>query len=53
MMGAHPDGEARSHVALDDVRAAVSIQAGAIVSKVVCRDDIVNVTVFGLHAGHH
>ena len=50
-MGADPDGEARSYFALDDVGAVVSIQAGAVVSKVVYRDDTVNVTVFGFDAG--
>lgn len=41
----------RSHFAIDDVAAAVTIQAGAVVSKVVYRDEIVNVTVFGFGAG--
>ena len=41
----------RSHFAIDDVAAAVTIQAGAVVSKVVYRDEIVNLTVFGLDAG--
>jgi quercetin dioxygenase-like cupin family protein len=40
-----------SHFAIDDVAAAVTIQSGAVVSKVVYRDEIVNVTVFGFGAG--
>ena len=47
-----PDpADLRSHFAIDDVAAAVTIQAGAVVSKVVYRDEIVKVTVFGLDAG--
>jgi quercetin dioxygenase-like cupin family protein len=48
---ATPPADLRSHFAIDDVAAAVTIQAGAVVSKVVYRDEIVNVTVFGLDAG--
>ena len=40
-----------SHVTIDDVAKAVTIQPGAIVSKVVHRDDDLNVTVFAFDAG--
>ena len=43
--------EPGSYLAIDDVVAAVTIQAGAIVSKVIFRDDNVNVTVFGFDTG--
>lgn len=36
---------------IPDITAEVTIQPGAIVSKVVHRDDGINVTVFGLDAG--
>src|ERR1035437_1464376 len=39
------------HLAVTDVTAAATIQPGAIVSKVIHRDDDLNVTVFGLDAG--
>ncbi len=39
------------HIAVADSTIAVSIQPGAIVSKVIHRDDQLNVTVFGLDAG--
>jgi hypothetical protein len=39
------------HIAVADATSAVSIQPGAIVSKVIYRDGQVNVTVFGLDAG--
>ena len=39
------------YLAIDDVVAAVTIQPGAIVSKVIFRDDNVNVTVFGFDTG--
>jgi quercetin dioxygenase-like cupin family protein len=39
------------HVTVVDATSAVSIQPGAIVSKVIHRDGQVNVTVFGLAAG--
>jgi quercetin dioxygenase-like cupin family protein len=39
------------HIAVADATSAVSIQPGAIVSKVIHRDGQVNVTVFGLDAG--
>jgi len=40
-----------THVAIPDVAAAVDIQSGAVVSKVVHRDESLNVTVFGFDAG--
>lgn len=39
------------HVALADVAAAVAVQPGAVVSKVIRRDERLNVTVFGFDAG--
>lgn len=39
------------HTAIDDITAAVEIQPGAVVSKVVHRGDGLNVTVFGFDAG--
>lgn len=39
------------HTALPDVAAAVAIQDGAVVSKVVHRDEDLDVTVFGFDAG--
>jgi quercetin dioxygenase-like cupin family protein len=39
------------HIAVGDATSIVSIQPGAIVSKVIHRDGQVNVTVFGLDAG--
>jgi quercetin dioxygenase-like cupin family protein len=39
------------HIAVADATSAVTIQSGAIVSKVIHRDGQVNVTVFGLDAG--
>jgi quercetin dioxygenase-like cupin family protein len=39
------------HITVADATSAVSIQPGAIVSKVMHRDRQVNVTVFGLDAG--
>jgi hypothetical protein len=39
------------HIAVADSTSAVSIQPGAIVSKVIHRDGQLNVTVFGLNAG--
>lgn len=46
------DGEApMSHTTIDDPSAAVAIQAGAVVSKVVHRGDGLDVTVFGFDAG--
>ncbi len=38
-------------VAIVDAAAAVAIQPGAVVSKVIHRDDKLNVTVFGFDAG--
>lgn len=43
--------ESDSHLAVDDVVASVTIQAGAVVSKVIFRDEDLNVTVFGFDAG--
>ena len=40
-----------SQIAAVDAIAAVSIQSGAIVSKVVHRDQILDVTVFGIDVG--
>lgn len=39
------------HVAIKDVGATVAIQPGAVVSRVIHRDDELNVTVFGFDAG--
>lgn len=39
------------HSAVTQASSAVAIQPGAIVSKVIHRDDQLNVTVFGLDAG--
>jgi len=36
-----------SHLAIADAAAAVAIQSGAVVSKVIHRDERLNVTVFG------
>lgn len=40
-----------SHVAIADAAAAVAIQPGAVVSKVIHRNEDLNVTVFGFDAG--
>lgn len=40
-----------AHVVLDNVAAAVTVQPGSVVSKVVHRDDQLNVTVFGFAGG--
>jgi len=40
-----------SHTTIDDVADAVTIQPGAVVSKVVYRDESIDVTVFGFDAG--
>ncbi len=40
-----------SHVTIEDVAKTVSIQPGAIVSKVIHRDDDLDVTVFAVDAG--
>jgi quercetin dioxygenase-like cupin family protein len=40
-----------THISVADATKAVSIQPGAIVSKVIHRDGQLNVTVFGLDAG--
>lgn len=39
------------HLAVADAAAAVAIQPGAVVSKVIHRDERLNVTVFGFDAG--
>ena len=39
------------HLAIADAAAAVAVQPGAVVSKVVHRDERLNVTVFGFDAG--
>ena len=39
------------HLALADAAAAVAVQPGAVVSKVIHRDERLNVTVFGFDAG--
>ena len=39
------------HVALVDARASVTVQPGAVVSKVMHRDERLNVTVFGFDSG--
>jgi quercetin dioxygenase-like cupin family protein len=46
-----PDPEPVSYLVIPDQTAAVDIQAGAVVSKVIYRDEIANVTVFGFDAG--
>jgi quercetin dioxygenase-like cupin family protein len=43
--------EPRTHTAIEDLAAAVEVQAGAVVSKVIYRDAAVNVTMFGFDAG--
>ena len=40
-----------THKAIQDIAAEVEIQSGAVVSKVIHRDDQLNVTVFGFDAG--
>jgi len=40
-----------SHVTIEDLAGTVTIQPGAVVSKVVHRDDGLDVTVFGFDAG--
>ena len=40
-----------AHTTIPDVAAEVAIQPGAIISKVVHRDEDTNVTVFGFDAG--
>ena len=39
------------HQAIPDVVAEVDIQPGAVVSKVIHRDEVLDVTVFGFDAG--
>ena len=40
-----------AHTVIEHIGTAVDIQDGAVVSKVVCRDQGVNVTVFGFDGG--
>lgn len=40
-----------SHIAIADAAAAVTIQPGAVVSKMIHRDENLNVTVFGFDVG--
>ena len=40
-----------AHAVIQDIAATVDIQSGAVVSKVVHRDEDINVTVFGFDAG--
>jgi quercetin dioxygenase-like cupin family protein len=40
-----------TYTAIGDIAAEVQIQAGAVVSKVIHRDEHINVTVFGFDAG--
>jgi quercetin dioxygenase-like cupin family protein len=39
------------HTAIQDLSAVVEVQRGAVVSKVIYRDETMNVTVFGFDAG--
>ena len=50
-MPAPDTGEPSSHLAIGDVSDAVAIQPGSVVSKVVYRDERLNVTVFGFDSG--
>jgi hypothetical protein len=40
-----------SHFSIQDDTSSVEIQVGAVVSKVIHRDDDIDVTVFGFDAG--
>ena len=40
-----------THKAIHDIAAELEIQSGAVVSKVIHRDDHLNVTVFGFDVG--
>ncbi len=40
-----------AHIMIEDATTSVEIQAGAVVSKVVHRDDDIDVTVFGFDSG--
>lgn len=40
-----------AHAAVSDVAASVAVQPGAVVSRVIHRDERLNVTVFGFDAG--
>jgi quercetin dioxygenase-like cupin family protein len=46
-----PGGSTLTHVTIQNAAEAVEIQAGAVVSKVIHRDDDIDVTVFGFDAG--
>ena len=39
------------YIAVEDAPGAVEVRAGSIVSKVIYRDETLNVTVFGIGAG--
>jgi quercetin dioxygenase-like cupin family protein len=39
------------HTVIEDVGGAVEIRSGSVVSKVIYRDETLNVTVFGFDAG--
>jgi quercetin dioxygenase-like cupin family protein len=45
------EGEAMAYAAFDDLAAEVAIQPGSVISKVIHRDDRVNVTLFGFDGG--
>jgi quercetin dioxygenase-like cupin family protein len=45
------EDDGMSHVAIDDATSAVEIQPGSVVSKVIHRDEDLDVTVFGFDAG--
>jgi len=40
-----------AHTAVDDLTGIVAIQPGAVVSKVIHRDELLDITVFGFDAG--
>lgn len=40
-----------THTAISDLSAEITIQEGAIVSKVIHRDDTTNITIFGFDTG--
>ena len=46
MGGGWRDPEPMSYLAIPDLTAVVDIQAGVVVSKVIDRDEIVNVTMW-------
>jgi quercetin dioxygenase-like cupin family protein len=51
VVAAAPEGEPVSYVVIGNTASEVDIQPGAVVSKVVYRDEELNVTVFGFDAG--